>query len=257
MNLLHLTFVVLFYLCAGTFLALGFLKQTQVGRKFFVIHGLGISGLALAAYLIGRTEVPGGAAVWIGIFVLFSAIFSLAIGRQNKLATVSFFLALIAGIGGILLDIAETVPTTVQSGVIANSLLSSALLGFMMAAMLLGHWYLNQPKLSIDELRRLTILLIALTVVRFLFGIYGTATLLLPLSETEMYRYLVGNPGIFVLMRFFWGLLGPLLLSYFIWGTVKISSTQSATGILYVGVVFVLIGEILSQYLAFYHGIAF
>jgi hypothetical protein len=57
-------------------------------------------------------------------------------------------------------------------------------------------------------------------------------------------------------MRWCWGLLGPLGLAYPIWATVKIRSTQSATGILYVAVLFIMTGEFLSLYLASQFGIA-
>jgi hypothetical protein len=56
-------------------------------------------------------------------------------------------------------------------------------------------------------------------------------------------------------MRYLWGILGALFLSFLVWKTLLIRSTQSATGILYVIVVACLVGEILSIYLAFYFGI--
>ena len=59
----------------------------------------------------------------------------------------------------------------------------------------------------------------------------------------------------FLLMRWAWGLIGPAVLGYFIWDTVKIRSTQSATGLLYVAVVFVIIGETMAQYLTLFFGI--
>jgi hypothetical protein len=140
--------------------------------------------------------------------------------------------------------------------VAANAALATSMLGFSMGAMLLGHWYLVQPKLAIDELGRLSLILIAAIVVRFLVGTAGVVHLLEGKSEADVYRYLMsGNPGVFVLMRWVWGLLAPLALCYFIWGTVKIRSTQSATGILYVVVLAVLTGEILGQYLTLFHGI--
>ncbi|HKO01159.1 MAG TPA: hypothetical protein VJ032_05680, partial [Thermoanaerobaculia bacterium] len=55
---------------------------------------------------------------------------------------------------------------------------------------------------------------------------------------------------IFFWMRAGWGLAGPLFLYPMVWGTVKIRSTMAATGILYVEVVAVIIGEVLAAYLA-------
>jgi len=55
--------------------------------------------------------------------------------------------------------------------------------------------------------------------------------------------------ALFFLFRILWGIVGPLALSYFIWRTAEMRSNQAATGLLYVALVFVLIGELLSSYL--------
>ena len=57
------------------------------------------------------------------------------------------------------------------------------------------------------------------------------------------------NDGVFVWMRILFGLAGPLSLIWFIWKTVEIRSTQSATGILYVQLFLVMSGELLAKYL--------
>ena len=51
-------------------------------------------------------------------------------------------------------------------------------------------------------------------------------------------------------MRAGWGFLGPLALFPMVWGTVRIRSTMAATGILYVDVVAVIIGEVLGGWLS-------
>src|SRR6185503_10189809 len=55
--------------------------------------------------------------------------------------------------------------------------------------------------------------------------------------------------GIFVWMRVLFGIAGPFALIWFIWKTVEIRSTQSATGILYVQLFLVMSGELLAKYL--------
>jgi hypothetical protein len=50
-------------------------------------------------------------------------------------------------------------------------------------------------------------------------------------------------------VRWLVGLVGPLALAWMAWETARIRSTQSATGILYVVVILVLIGELTSQLL--------
>jgi len=54
---------------------------------------------------------------------------------------------------------------------------------------------------------------------------------------------------LFFAIRVFWGIVGPLILSFMVLQTAKIHSNTSATGILYVSLAFILMGELLSCYL--------
>jgi hypothetical protein len=54
---------------------------------------------------------------------------------------------------------------------------------------------------------------------------------------------------VFLSLRWLAGLLGVLGLTAMTWQTLKIPNTQSATGILYVAVIFVFLGELTSQLL--------
>jgi hypothetical protein len=62
--------------------------------------------------------------------------------------------------------------------------------------------------------------------------------------------------GIFILARSVFGLLAPAALAWMTWQCVRIRSNQSATGILYVILAFVLIGEILAKYFLVSEGLA-
>jgi hypothetical protein len=57
-------------------------------------------------------------------------------------------------------------------------------------------------------------------------------------------------PTLLLWTRFLLGLIIPASFLYLIWGTVRIRSTQSATGILYVTTAMILIGELLAAYLS-------
>jgi hypothetical protein len=117
--------------------------------------------------------------------------------------------------------------------------------------MLLGHWYLVVRGMAIEPLKRLTMALLGATILRLL--VVGVVLTSLAGDGFEygspLYRVAVAQ-GIFFWMRVGWGLLGPLVLWPMIWGTVRIRSTMAATGILYVAVVAVVIGEVLSTYLS-------
>ena len=135
--------------------------------------------------------------------------------------------------------------------VAATDLSSALLLGAAAAAMILGHWYLVVLDLPITALRRLTLLLVVGLGVRAVMValalVVGDAGAFRDLSAVA--RGLWSPDGVFVWMRLLFGLLGPLSLLWFIWKTVEIRSTQSATGILYVQLFLVLSGELLAKYL--------
>jgi hypothetical protein len=126
---------------------------------------------------------------------------------------------------------------------IAGALSSLALLGSVNLAMTLGHWYLVVRGMPIEPLKRLTIATLAATVLRI--GIVVAAILAGGVLHEVAVRH-----GIFFWMRAGWGLAGPLVLYPMVWGTVRIRSTMAATGILYVDVVAVVIGEVLGGWLA-------
>lgn len=118
-------------------------------------------------------------------------------------------------------------------------------LGASSVAMLLGHWYLVAPKLSISYLKVLTGGLIAALLLRsVLFGLT-----LMNHWEGLLSSHFFEIYGIFFLQRIFLGLLLTLILSVLTYFCVRIYSTQSATGILYVVVVFCLVGELIGAYL--------
>lgn len=111
-------------------------------------------------------------------------------------------------------------------------------LGATMAAMLLGHWYLNTPTMQLAPLRRLVLLMAAVVVARA--AVCGTGLAL----EWSTH----GTPDtarlLFLALRWAAGLVGALAVAWLAWATLKVPNTQSATGILYVGVIVTFLGEL-------------
>ncbi len=124
-----------------------------------------------------------------------------------------------------------------------GALSSIALLGSVNLAMLLGHWYLVVRGMSIDPLKRLTIATLVSTIAKVL-------VVTIAIIATGSFNEVAVRQGIFFWMRALWGLLGPLMLYPMVWGTVRMRSTMAATGILYVDVVAVVIGEVLGAWLS-------
>ena len=111
-------------------------------------------------------------------------------------------------------------------------------LGLTMAAMLLGHWYLNSPGMELAPLRRLLVLMAVAVVAQIVVCAVG---LVGHLQGVEHASY---SWWLFVLLRWSFGLVGVLGLIWMAWETLKIPNTQSATGILYVAVIGVFVGEL-------------
>ena len=138
----------------------------------------------------------------------------------------------------------DTPPTPAWPLVAGDVLTSGILLGSTMTAMLLGHWYLNTPSMKLAPLKRLILIMAAAACARATFsgtGLWGE-TLRLETIHT-------GWVGL-VTLRWLSGLVGVAVMALMTWQTLKIPNTQSATGILYVAVIFSFIGELSSHLLS-------
>ena len=245
--LLRLTFFTLFNGSLGFLTHLVLLNQKIVGRGYFIYHGLGAVGASALAFYLYPT--PAALVVPFGVIALVACLLAgirVAVSRTLLIVSVA--------IGTAILWNALSLPTLDSPYLpMLTTLLSCALLGHTVGALCLGHWYLNQPGLPIEPLRQATQVLLVVLMFRVVFGLYWGADVLV--SNTGLRWLTSSTAGIFWMMRMAWGLVAPAVLSYFLWQTVRLASTQSATGLLYVMVVMVLIGEIVSVYLLSVHGI--
>ena len=129
---------------------------------------------------------------------------------------------------------------------------SAALLGGACTAMILGHWYLVLPSMNVSLLQSMVKFHIGSTIVR---TVVVVAVIAVALSNWQAPsgagygQYAVSLDGVFLWQRLLFGLASPAVLSYLVWQTAKIQSTQSATGILYVDFFTVVVGEVLAKYL--------
>jgi len=126
----------------------------------------------------------------------------------------------------------------------ASLLSSGLLLGLTMAAMLLGHWYLNSPTMELVPLRRLILAMgiaVGLQAVLSALGLWG---------EIATTGQVTLQWILFVLLRWTFGLIGVAAMTWMAWQTLKIPNTQSATGILYVAVIGTFVGETMALLLS-------
>lgn len=144
-------------------------------------------------------------------------------------------------------------PAWVQNILMPLNFISAGLiLGGFLAGMTFGHFYLVETEMPKKLLVTMAWILIGALVLRL---IAVGATLLLYknfvypgmdfLNALMSFR----GHGIFFWQRVLVGLAIPSVVVAMIWSTARIGSNQSATGIMYVAIAFVFIGELAARYL--------
>ena len=123
---------------------------------------------------------------------------------------------------------------------------SGLLVGAVTYGMLLGHWYLVTPKLSTRPLKLVFLILWPILLFKMAF------------SGREFFLWDRPHLSSFYLMalslRIVWGYLIVFVMAVYARRLVGLRSLQSATGMLYAMVFFVLVGELVSHYAAFFWG---
>ncbi len=134
---------------------------------------------------------------------------------------------------------------------VINLLASTLLLGSVLIGMLLGHYYLRDPKLPVGLIRRLANLFLLATVLQGLLLVVnmGTVYLFGGAEGAARFGLLSTSYGPVVLGRLFFGILGSFVLACLIWDTLRIPNVQAATGFFYIAILTVMIGEFLGRYL--------
>ena len=158
-------------------------------------------------------------------------------------------LAIGAGLAGImaLAALAAAGGTLSAPLFTAQLILVSLALGAVSAAMLLGHWYLVTPKLSPGPLRRMMWLLLgALALQALTFAVAVLAISSGPLS---------GPIGWLTWLRLVVGILLPIGITVLALLASRAASLQASTGLLYIGLAFVMAGSIAGASLAYLTGV--
>ena len=205
----------------------------DTGRGF---HRMLAGGsLAFAAFAVltrplAATAPAVTACVWLGACAFASALAGSRAGR------VSAAFALIPGC------VALAAAVRFESWIAGASLFASAaMLGTVFDTMVLGHWYLVKRGMPFSHFRRMNLLFAAA------IGARALALGAEALFVTQVYRGSLEDRLVFTL-RVAVGVAGPAALAWMAGRCIRLRSNQSATGLLYVACVFVLIGEMASTW---------
>ena len=124
--------------------------------------------------------------------------------------------------------------------VVLAFLAGSMALGGVMTAMLLGHWYLTSPTMSIAPLSTANLCFASAAGSRLAVSATSLLVGWQSLSEVS----LAGTPLMWLVLRWLAGIVAPLVLALMVWRILRYRNTQAATGVLFVGVIVTFIGEL-------------
>jgi hypothetical protein len=179
--------------------------------------------------------------VAMGLALIGSLVWSLENAPGGRVLIAATALALAGALGCLEASDPNTAASPLHT-LLADAT-SAAVLGTALSAMLMGHSYLVAPTMSLRPLMILiTALAIAVAARMVVDGVWlWTGRRSLGNLDNEMILML--------LVRWAVGFAGVLALTWMTWRTARIRSTQSATGILYVVVIFCFLGELTGQLL--------
>lgn len=230
---------------AGTLLLLLFFPPASLGNGFFSLHGLIAAVLIVLALALQPAGLPLVAAVSAAVIAVAYTLMA----HAGRASTARVLLpAAAAGASYAAVGIALLAPRLPGSGWTAvSALLGGLFFASVLLVMNLGHWYLVSRALPFQLLARGAVLFAGLAVARAAVLTAAIAANPQPAGLEALLS--LDRDALFFLFRIVWGIIGPLALSWFIWRTAEMKSNQAATGLLYVALVFVLIGELLASYL--------
>jgi len=111
---------------------------------------------------------------------------------------------------------------------------SAGVVGGMLTGMLLGHWYLTTPTMSIRPLLWFNAAILVAAALRLVASCWALLEYGMVVEMTQ--RIWLG-------MRWAGGIITPAVTTLMVWRIMKHRNTQSATGVLFAGLILVFMGE--------------
>jgi hypothetical protein len=233
--------------------------MTVAAALVMVLNSLALDPGAAA----GGYRLDGGLNGWVraaGIVFLAATLpYNWAVFRGDRR------LSMITGLGasGVGLALITVVamyvsqPTWGVAGALLSIIAGTLSVGLVVLAMTLGHWYLMTPRLPREPLSELTLLLAAALGAQLVLLVINAA---IPVREAPDPSAFLGstalgqNPAFW--LRIAIGLVFPAVLAYMSFVSSKgypanENAMMSATGLLYIAVGAVLVGEVLARGLLF------
>jgi hypothetical protein len=220
-------------------------------------------GLGLLALRAGASDGPGAASLWTAaaLWTLSSAavaVYLYTLWTENGLLRArSYALGLGLGLVALIANVTLLMPhgfgavAAVAYGLTA--IISALVLGLVSGAMMFGHWYLIDLEMPVDYLRTFVRLLgIALVADLVALGLaIGLPAMLGSVGAAAAVHELFASHLGLLGFRLLLGPVATIVLVWMCWQTLKIPETRAATGLLYIAVMSVLVGEMLGRFILF------
>jgi len=241
-----MTAIFLLRVAVGLIAGLGLLSPRLVNPRFYRAQFWITFGLSLGAAVFASDVA--GPALWfaLGCALLLafigSVVWSLEGAPGGSFIVALTGIALAASLGLAELGREDTGDLVRR---LAGDATSAALLGSALTAMLLGHFYLIAPGMALTPLLRMLAALVLAVLLRLTVAAAGLWSWTAEHSLTNLNDVTI----LWLPLRWGVGFVAPLVLAWMAWHPARIRSTQSATGILYVAVVFCFLGELSGQLL--------
>ena len=260
------SFLIFFYQIAlGGMFALAGTPFHEIERGFYkstagVLYFIAVLGFCgkVSLYLdgLGKSISLGlaGEIFFHCAFILaFSAYMISLWGERQHFRARSFAVTVLTGLAGLLITSQSfsSAPLIAAETVIypIAFLLSSLLLGSVTVGMLIGHWYLIDTGQSLDPFIRIYKFFVYALAAQCVFYVLAPLGLYLAGSAASItgLQRLWQHHSTLLVSRLVAGQIAPLVLSWMIWRTLLIPHTMAATGLFYIALLGVFVGEILGR----------
>ena len=238
-------------LIAGISLMWCLAPREKITAGFFRIQMLLVLGLAALVLLVAeRVPLDETQPLWddVGWQRLLSAPVALTAYLGSVLWTLdrrpagTLCIAVIAALSSLAV-LFSTWGTMQPNGLgLLSAYSTAAVLGGVVTGMLLGHWYLTAPTMSIAPLTQLTWFLTVAVIVRLLVSAVGWSMAADSIQSSLLWTWFA--------LRWLAGILGPLVLCGMTLRILRYRNTQAATGVLFAAVILSFIGEMSAALLA-------
>ena len=189
---------------------------------------------------------------YIGVFWIFLQLVTTAIYWNKKnINNIYISIPPFIGIIYLLLIMSQILHVDIDILDYIIIFISFSIIAIVFFSMILGHWYLNVIALPISLLKKSTTALSAALAIRIIWDVFFMTSNLYVDSygiTKNSWSFLFDFDGILLLVALFMGNIFPAFINYFVWSTLKIQATQSATGLLYVSIISILFGDIIFKF---------